>query len=257
MFLVQNIDQSKPGDVNDPADLITRVVCHLKFTVTTPYRYKITGLFETVGSPRSLAHWRLTQPDPYTYVYCEEEWTDTSSNGTFSPDGVGTGDDVILSGSPSGIIEPGDYEFVLNYKLRNLTAGTHPASAEDAWGKFELLRPAVPVDIDIKPGSYPNAINNDGNGVIPVAILGNADFDVTLIAPEKVALEGMAVKAVGKANKFLSHYEDVNGDGFDDLVVQIEDADGVFTEGTTEAILTGELYEGTPIEGSDEITIVP
>jgi hypothetical protein len=28
------------------------------------------------------------------------------------------------------------------------------------------------VPIDIKPGSYPNCFNNDGNGVIPVAILG-------------------------------------------------------------------------------------
>jgi hypothetical protein len=120
-----------------------------------------------------------------------------------------------------------------------------------------IAAPTIPVDIDIKPGSYPNAINNDGNGVIPVAILGNADFDVTLIVPETVALAGMAIKAVGKANKLLSHYEDVNGDGFDDLVVQIEDADGTLTEGTTEATLTGELMDGTLIEGSDEITIVP
>jgi hypothetical protein len=67
----------------------------------------------------------------------------------------------------------------------------------------------------------------------------------------------MAVKAVGKAEKLLSHYEDVNGDGFDDLVVQILDVDGTFTEGTTEAILTGELFDGTPIVGADEITIVP
>jgi hypothetical protein len=120
-----------------------------------------------------------------------------------------------------------------------------------------IAAPLIPVDIDIKPGSYPNSINNDGHGVIPVAILGNADFDVTLIVPETVALAGMAIKAVGKANKLLSHYEDVNGDGFDDLVVQIEDADGTLTEGTTEATLTGELMDGTLIEGSDEITIVP
>ena len=115
----------------------------------------------------------------------------------------------------------------------------------------------IPVYIDIKPGSYPNCINNNGHGVIPVAILGNFDFDVDLIDPESVVLEGLMVKAVGKGNKLLAHYEDVNLDGFTDLVLQIQDVDGAFQEGTTEAILMGSLYSGTPIEGTDEICIVP
>ena len=36
-----------------------------------------------------------------------------------------------------------------------------------------------PVAIDIKPGSDPNCFNNDGHGVIPVAILSSTDFDAT------------------------------------------------------------------------------
>ena len=72
-----------------------------------------------------------------------------------------------------------------------------------------------------------------------------------------MALQGLAVKMAGQSNKLLASIEDVNGDGFDDLVVKIEDMDATFTEGDTIATLTGETFDGTPIEGSDSICIVP
>jgi hypothetical protein len=115
----------------------------------------------------------------------------------------------------------------------------------------------IEVTIDIKPGSDPNCFNSDGHGVIPVAILGSADLDVNDIDPSTVKLEGLAVKAVGKGDKLLAHIEDVNGDGFDDLVIQIQDQDGGFTSGSGTAKVTGNLYDGTPFEGSDSICIVP
>jgi hypothetical protein len=96
--------------------------------------------------------------------------------------------------------------------------------------------------------------------VIPVAILGSADFDVTQVDASTVALEGLEVAARGKADRLLSHIEDVNGDGFDDFVVQIEDLDGTFTSGTGTATLTGNLlpeFDGTPIQGTDHICVVP
>lgn len=114
------------------------------------------------------------------------------------------------------------------------------------------------VMIDIKPGSDPNCFNNDGHGVIPVAILGSDDFEVTDIDidNETVSLEGMAVKMAGKSNKLLARIEDVNEDGFDDLMLQIEDVDGSFEPGDTEAVLTGNLVDGTPFQGTDTICIV-
>ena len=111
--------------------------------------------------------------------------------------------------------------------------------------------------IDIKPGSDPNCFNNDGHGVIPVAILGSAGFDVTTIDAGSVMLEGLAIKAVGKSNKLLAHYDDVNNDGYYDLVVQIEDTDQVFAEGDTTATVTGYLNDETYFQGSDTICIVP
>ncbi len=113
----------------------------------------------------------------------------------------------------------------------------------------------VAVDIDIKPGSDPNCFNNDGKGVIPVAILSSAVFDATTVDPGTVALDGLGVKVVGKSGKLLVHTEDVNGDGLLDLVVQIQDVASAFSPDDTSATLTGETFDGTHIHGVDSICI--
>jgi hypothetical protein len=117
--------------------------------------------------------------------------------------------------------------------------------------------PPGTVLIDIKPGSYPNCFNNDGHGVIPVAILSSATFDATQIDASTVTLEGLSIGARGRANKLMAHLEDVNGDGLIDLVVQIEDVDGAFTSGNGTATLTGYLFDGSSFQGTDEICVVP
>ncbi|UCD08618.1 MAG: hypothetical protein JSU79_09695 [Dehalococcoidales bacterium] len=115
----------------------------------------------------------------------------------------------------------------------------------------------IDVDIDIKPHSDPNSVNLNSKGVIPVAILSSETFDASMIDPATVMMEGMAVKKVGKKNKFLANIEDVNGDGYSDLIVKIEDQDSKISQGTTTVTITGELSDGTPFVGCDEINIVP
>lgn len=126
-------------------------------------------------------------------------------------------------------------------------------------GAYEVT--VTQVAIDIKPGSYPNAINLGSHGLIPVGILSSEDFDATTVDPETVELAGAGVAVRGKSNKYMAHQEDLNGDGLLDLMVQVAtenlDPDS-FQDGF--AILTGNLLEefgGTLIEGTDEITIVP
>jgi hypothetical protein len=48
-------------------------------------------------------------------------------------------------------------------------------------GALNSVSPEIPVDIDVKCGSCPNSWNRDSNGVLPVAVLGREDFDVTQI----------------------------------------------------------------------------
>lgn len=110
------------------------------------------------------------------------------------------------------------------------------------------------VEIDIKPGSDPNCINPDGNGVIPVAILTTDTFDAATVDPFSVTLEGSGVRVKGKSGNAGS-LEDVDGDGDLDLVLQIMD-DSVLT-GKDTATVRGFTYGGLPIVGTDDICIVP
>lgn len=112
------------------------------------------------------------------------------------------------------------------------------------------------VDIDIKPGSDPNSINLVSSGVVPVAILGSEDFDATTVDPETVRLADAEVKMVGRASKLLCSIEDVDLDGFDDMVCQVVTIDLDLAGGDIEAILRATTFDGTEIEGSDTVNIV-
>jgi hypothetical protein len=129
------------------------------------------------------------------------------------------------------------------------------------WDEFSITAyPAsvVPVLVDIKPGSYPNYINLGSNGVIPVAILSDVDFDATTVNPETVCLSGAGIAVRGKDSKYLAHEEDVNGDDLIDLVVQVE-TENLDTEQLQDghAVISGSTYDGVAFEGQDEIIIVP
>lgn len=113
------------------------------------------------------------------------------------------------------------------------------------------------VSVDIKPGSDPNTVNLGSAGVVPVAILGSATFDATMIDPESLFLAGAAVKMAGKSGKLLCHSEDVNGDGFIDEVCQFQTAEFMIEPGSDKAELTGVTVDGMSIKGEDSISIVP
>lgn len=63
------------------------------------------------------------------------------------------------------------------------------------------------VDVDIKPGSCPNPLNLKSKGVLPVAVLGTEEFDVTTIDPLSILLSREEVEE-GVA-PIRSDYEDV------------------------------------------------
>lgn len=50
----------------------------------------------------------------------------------------------------------------------------------------------IEVPLDIKPQSCPNPLNVKSKGVLPAAILGTADFDVSQVDPATVQLEGVS-----------------------------------------------------------------
>lgn len=112
------------------------------------------------------------------------------------------------------------------------------------------------VDIDIKPGSDPNCFNSNGHGVIPVAILGKLDFDVSQIDTASLYFGGLEVRVRGNKGPLCS-MEDMDDDGITDLVCHFEDDATSWSTGESVAELEGLLIDGTKITGSGSICIVP
>jgi hypothetical protein len=112
--------------------------------------------------------------------------------------------------------------------------------------------PSELLQIDIKPGSFPNTINPKSQGMIPVAILTTETFDATAIDPRSVHFGPKgATEAHGKG-----HIEDVNHDGEPDLVLHFRTQETGIQCGDTSASLTGETFNEEPIQGADMITTV-
>ncbi len=112
--------------------------------------------------------------------------------------------------------------------------------------------PPIPISIDIKPATFPNSINSKSNGKIPVAILTTDSFDATAVDPTTV-LFGATGNEVAPVH---SATEDVDGDGDIDMVLHFVTQDTDITCGLTSASLTGALFSGVRIKGSDSIETV-
>ena len=115
------------------------------------------------------------------------------------------------------------------------------------------------IDIDIKPGSDPNSLNLNGNGVVPVGVFGTDTFHVNDI---NVSSVGFGFDGNNAAAVHSGHIEDLDNDGFDDMVLHFREGElaiPISTPGnmTLDLLLTGELNDSTAFEGTDIIRITP
>jgi hypothetical protein len=140
----------------------------------------------------------------------------------------------------------------------------------------QILLP-IPVYVDIKPESWPNPLQLKSGGVLPVAICGTENFDVTTIDPATIRLtrESVGVEVAPlrwnwedvatpytMGEPYSGH--DLGPDGFLDLILKFKTQEVIEALGECYdgevfmLVITGSLmeeYNGTPIEGEDYIWI--
>lgn len=159
----------------------------------------------------------------------------------------------------------------------NLPAGTYTYTL--VWGRsfahrlgnvavdleFTVVELPTPVDIDIKPTSCPNPLNVNSGGVVSVAILGSADFDVSDVDAATVTLAGVPAlrwNTEDAASPVANRTDPCDcttagADGYTDLVLKFDKKDLVAAVGDVvngEVIhltLEGDLNDGSAIEGTD------
>ncbi len=146
------------------------------------------------------------------------------------------------------------------------------------YATFEANSSFIEIFVDIKPGSCPNPLDVENMGVLPVAVLGTADFDVSIIDPATIRLSREGVE--GEIPPMRWSYEDVgtpfkgelcnchalNGDGYIDLSLKFDIRAlikilelGEIIGNTLPLSLMGNLKEefgGMPIKGQDCIRIL-
>ena len=118
----------------------------------------------------------------------------------------------------------------------------HVEAWEDClWPTLKNHAIPEPVDIDIKPSTFPNDINPASQGVIPVAILTTDEFDASTVDAQTVSFGpgGWEAKPV--------HYalEDVDEDGDIDMILHFRTQETGIQAGDTSATLTGRSFFGT------------
>ena len=128
-------------------------------------------------------------------------------------------------------------------------------------GIVELAPCAAPeLIVDIRPGSDVNPLNLQAAGVLPVAVAGTDGIDVRDIDLASISLAGVSPRRAG--------YEDVTSadrsgaDGIEDLALHFDNAAlaALLVEAANgdlvELTLTATFKDGTPVAGTDVVTVL-
>jgi hypothetical protein len=165
------------------------------------------------------------------------------------------GQSSVIDVPPILHFAPVYFGFLSDVGISKVTVQDNPGDTEaDNWYLDNVSHSAITplMDIDIKPGEFPNPINPRNRGVIPVAILTTDTFNTTTVKATTVRFGATGTEA-GPVRVAV---EDVNNDGRPDLLLFFNTQDTGIQCQDTSASLTGQTFSGQEIEGSDAITTV-
>jgi hypothetical protein len=115
--------------------------------------------------------------------------------------------------------------------------------------------------VDIKPGSCQSPLNVRSQGVLPVAILGSDDIDVTTIDSGTILITREGIEGVVPVEPIRHNYDDVGtpSEG-DPCVCDDLDEDDLNNDGITDLTLkfsVPELVEGLGLKEVESREIIP
>lgn len=111
------------------------------------------------------------------------------------------------------------------------------------------------VEIDVRPSDEGAPVVLRSGGHVPVAILSQSDFS----APEEIDVGSLTFGKTGTEPSLAfcnDEPDDLNLDGFEDLVCHFFTNEAGFTPGDTEAVLRGSTRSGLPIRGVAAIRVI-
>lgn len=175
--------------------------------------------------------------------------------------GTGPVSASVAQGAGSGTITASEQFFAL---------GDHPVTVrveDDDKGAFTrfftVTVTRAPMEIDVKPGSSVNPLNLNGNGVVPIAVLGSDDVDVTTLIVGSILAGATGDVEIDEATPMHGgHFEFVNDDNILDLVLHFREGDlGLSSDlpafDVRQIYLTAESTEGVYFIGQDDVRINP
>jgi hypothetical protein len=156
----------------------------------------------------------------------------------------------------------GFFGFIASESFSSITFQLDPSHPEvnTSFGMDNVVavsQLATTVEIDVKPGSGTNPINLSSRGTVPVAILSTSSFDARTVDPATVCFGDADTADQRDCTEAHGggHIEDVNGDGRLDLLLHYETSQTGIDPGDTEACLTGETFDGSPIQGCNSVSV--
>jgi hypothetical protein len=165
-----------------------------------------------------------------------------------------------------------------------ITAITHPSLPGPQGLCVRGVEAELEISLDVKPGGCPNSFNPKSHGVLPVALVGSDDFDVTRVDVASLRLAradgtgepvaplagppGPQTQVVDVSTPYEGETCDCSklaGDGTLDLEARFASDDLVPALGLdvaapgalVELVLTGELVDGTTFSATDCVRLVP
>ena len=112
------------------------------------------------------------------------------------------------------------------------------------------------MDIDILPGNAENTIDLGKQRLLPVAILGSANFDINDFNPRTLKLKAVGQNLVGKSDKTLCRQQDLNGDSYMDLVCDIKTIGFRVEPGDITVIISAGTYQRQSLRAEGVIRYV-